>query len=208
MDPNKSFIGGLPLSAEDLRAIELAPSSTQKLAKGKRLSIVECAQIIREEYRAAQRELEDLAEEFYKTFPTKHGRRGYTLSIRREKDENGAMRPRSIHWRLYFLRAFPKKTASGLRDSLVLKFREKMPAQFEYGKKRFSKLPKSFWKAKEEGGGKGRRPDVLEKFSYFDKRVQSLNNKIDILAKMNLDIRMMVRRIRDNKLFKQTVVRS
>jgi len=205
MDPNRNFIGGLPLSAEGLRAIELAPSATPKNVKGKKLSIVDCAKIIQEEYRKAQRELEALAEEFYKSFPTRLGGRGYTLTLHKEKNEEGKMRPRTVYWRRYFLRAFPKKTSVGLRDPLFLKFQDKMPARFEFGKKRYLKLPKTFWKEKPEGGGKGRRPDVLEKFKYFEDKLLLLNKKMDVLAKMNKDIRRMVRSIRDNKIFKQTV---
>jgi len=51
-----------------------------------------------------------------------------------------------------------------------------MPSEFEYGKKRFLKLPKSFWQKKLESGGK-------ERALMFGKNSKILTKKCSGLIK-------------------------
>jgi hypothetical protein len=164
--------------------------------KGGRLpTIAECAAIIETEILIAHREIQDVLEGFYEELPTRLGKRGYTLTPVKAVGDDGKRFIRKLYWRRFFLRAFPKSKDSPATDALQQ--REKKRAEFEYGKKRYLRLPKSFWNYRE------RNPVTQKKFEEFHERVLKANSRMDALYSMKKRIRGMIQSIQKNKIFKR-----
>jgi hypothetical protein len=200
----KSRISGLASSDDVLADMEakagrgMTNPALAGLKSGRLPTIPECAAIIETEILIAHREIQDVLEGFYEELPTRLGRRGYTLSPVKSIGDDGKQFIRKLYWRRFFLRAFPKTKDGPEADPLRQSVKKK--AEFEYGKKRYLRLPKSFWNYKE------RNQETQRKFEKFHERVINVNAKMDALYSMKKKIRGMIQSIQKNRIFKRYIL--
>lgn len=195
MAPSTS-LGSLPNISDldpELDAREFSLSATRKAYRGrKKLPIPMCSALIEEKYRKTQDLLKQLVNMFQEEFPTKVGQKGWLLTIRKDYEDPAGPSPYKLYWRKYHFKAFAKKI-----DSNSLAPTGKTKTKFEFGKKRYLKLPSSFWQQRIHFS-----PDTIARFEEYQAEVIRLNEMMTLLAQMHKSIRAMVQSLDRNSLFR------